>query len=231
MKFGDSKHRNDLACKPAEIAFKRARLHVFTSHCQMHNARKYSHCFGARRPPQHSAYDSTLSTPSQEPASISHTSSIACPKFLFSFAAMASTQIDDEDLHPRYCVPVQSLTAPIEVGAIGYVLSTRDSGAPRVHPLTTCPRRRSTRAGTSAFFAWPPFGPLLFDNESSDARDHCANERSTFAPAACYTPGPWSLTLVHTRSVPVVLATFDDNGCGVHCHHAVFPRQAPAERF
>ncbi|KAH6635280.1 hypothetical protein B0J18DRAFT_453873 [Chaetomium sp. MPI-SDFR-AT-0129] len=24
----------------------------------------------------------------------------------------------------------------------------------------------------------PPFGPLLFDNETSDCRDHCANERT-----------------------------------------------------
>lgn len=33
-------------------------------------------------------------------------------------------------------------------------------------------------AGTSTFLAWPILGPLLFQNESSDARDHCANERS-----------------------------------------------------
>ncbi|KAK3944916.1 hypothetical protein QBC46DRAFT_373577 [Diplogelasinospora grovesii] len=31
---------------------------------------------------------------------------------------------------------------------------------------------------TNAFFFWPLFGPLLFDNESSDCRDHCANERT-----------------------------------------------------
>lgn len=30
----------------------------------------------------------------------------------------------------------------------------------------------------SAFWLWPIFGPLLFENESSDARDHCANERT-----------------------------------------------------
>ncbi|KAH9887186.1 hypothetical protein F4778DRAFT_437384 [Xylariomycetidae sp. FL2044] len=30
----------------------------------------------------------------------------------------------------------------------------------------------------SPFFAWPFLGPLLFENESSDARDHCANERT-----------------------------------------------------
>ncbi|CEJ84816.1 Putative Duf202 domain-containing protein [[Torrubiella] hemipterigena] len=33
-------------------------------------------------------------------------------------------------------------------------------------------------AGTSTFFRWPILGPLLFNNESSDARDHCANERT-----------------------------------------------------
>ncbi|KFH43197.1 hypothetical protein ACRE_060530 [Hapsidospora chrysogenum ATCC 11550] len=68
---------------------------------------------------------------------------------------MASTREDDEDLRERYCVPFSSLTGPVEVGDIG-----------------------TTRAGSSAFFAWPLLGPLLFDNESSDARDHCANERT-----------------------------------------------------
>lgn len=31
---------------------------------------------------------------------------------------------------------------------------------------------------TTPFFTWPFFGPLLFENETSDARDHCANERT-----------------------------------------------------
>jgi hypothetical protein len=30
----------------------------------------------------------------------------------------------------------------------------------------------------AAFVERPWFGPLLFDNNTSDARDHCANERS-----------------------------------------------------
>ncbi|KAI1849331.1 hypothetical protein JX265_012108 [Neoarthrinium moseri] len=30
----------------------------------------------------------------------------------------------------------------------------------------------------NAFWTWPFFGPLLFENETSDARDHCANERT-----------------------------------------------------
>merc|ERR1712000_786714 len=72
-----------------------------------------------------------------------------------SSTTMTSAQEDDESLSPRYCVPLGSLTAPVEVGEIG-----------------------STRAGSSAFFAWPPLGPLLFKNEGSDARDHCANERT-----------------------------------------------------
>ncbi|KAI1302964.1 hypothetical protein F5Y03DRAFT_192553 [Xylaria venustula] len=35
--------------------------------------------------------------------------------------------------------------------------------------------------GQNTFTAWPWFGPLLFDNDSSDARDHCANERTFLA--------------------------------------------------
>lgn len=31
---------------------------------------------------------------------------------------------------------------------------------------------------TLPFFVWPFFGPLLFENQTSDARDHCANERT-----------------------------------------------------
>ncbi|KAI0546070.1 hypothetical protein F4679DRAFT_558884 [Xylaria curta] len=34
---------------------------------------------------------------------------------------------------------------------------------------------------TNTFTTWPLLGPLLFDNESSDARDHCANERTFLA--------------------------------------------------
>jgi hypothetical protein len=38
----------------------------------------------------------------------------------------------------------------------------------------------SIRHHESSIFCIPPFlGPLLFDNTDSDARDHCANERST----------------------------------------------------
>jgi hypothetical protein len=46
-----------------------------------------------------------------------------------------------------------------------------------------CPaakRRLFYRTGyaDTGFWVWPVLGPLLFENESSDARDHCANERS-----------------------------------------------------
>ncbi|KAL0472384.1 hypothetical protein QR685DRAFT_234298 [Neurospora intermedia] len=30
----------------------------------------------------------------------------------------------------------------------------------------------------NTFCLWPLFGPILFENESSDCRDHCANERT-----------------------------------------------------
>lgn len=33
-------------------------------------------------------------------------------------------------------------------------------------------------AGPATFATWRLWRPLLFDNEASDARDHCANERS-----------------------------------------------------
>ncbi|KAI0520923.1 hypothetical protein F5B22DRAFT_644663 [Xylaria bambusicola] len=36
-------------------------------------------------------------------------------------------------------------------------------------------------AGQNTFTTWPLFGPLLFENENSDARDHCANERTFLA--------------------------------------------------
>ncbi|KAI0014426.1 hypothetical protein F4779DRAFT_10647 [Xylariaceae sp. FL0662B] len=49
-------------------------------------------------------------------------------------------------------------------------------------PVEVCdfdrPGCGATRGNSSAFWTWPLLGPLLFDNESSDARDHCANERT-----------------------------------------------------
>ncbi|KAI5868472.1 hypothetical protein GGS23DRAFT_592247 [Durotheca rogersii] len=33
-------------------------------------------------------------------------------------------------------------------------------------------------SGSNLFWSWPFFGPLLVDNETSDTRDHCANERT-----------------------------------------------------
>ncbi|RMJ13084.1 hypothetical protein BHE90_011592 [Fusarium euwallaceae] len=70
---------------------------------------------------------------------------------------MASHQndnIDDEDLTVHACcAPLESFTRPVNVSEI-----SEDERRP--------------------FFHWPYFGPLLVENESSDARDHCANERT-----------------------------------------------------
>ncbi|KAK4161281.1 hypothetical protein QBC43DRAFT_324089 [Cladorrhinum sp. PSN259] len=48
-------------------------------------------------------------------------------------------------------------------------------------PYTSCvqPVDLSTAPSfTKAFYLPPIFGPLIFNNESSDCRDHCANERT-----------------------------------------------------
>ncbi|KAH6895589.1 hypothetical protein B0T10DRAFT_478412 [Thelonectria olida] len=71
-----------------------------------------------------------------------------------------ASNIDDEDLTFRaFCAPIASLTRPIDLTDAEYSDSNLS------------PRSR-------AFFLWPYFGPLLVENESSDARDHCANERT-----------------------------------------------------
>ncbi|EEY22173.1 conserved hypothetical protein [Verticillium alfalfae VaMs.102] len=60
--------------------------------------------------------------------------------------------LDDEDLTPSpVCLP---LAAPIHISHLR-------------------PEHRH-----SSFWTWPFYAPLLFENETSDARDHCANERT-----------------------------------------------------
>ncbi|KAK4156528.1 hypothetical protein C8A00DRAFT_41009 [Chaetomidium leptoderma] len=66
---------------------------------------------------------------------------------------------DEEDSPTSWCnccpAPLSSLTQPVEVSDM------RDRGL------------------FQNVFCLPPlFGPLLFDNEQSDCRDHCANERT-----------------------------------------------------
>ncbi|CCE28691.1 uncharacterized protein CPUR_02379 [Claviceps purpurea 20.1] len=64
----------------------------------------------------------------------------------------APTSIDDEALAPKpCCVPKLVPTARGQVAQKG---------------------------PTGSFFTAPLLGPLLFENETSDARDHCANERT-----------------------------------------------------
>ncbi|KAH6668552.1 hypothetical protein F5X68DRAFT_265298 [Plectosphaerella plurivora] len=68
---------------------------------------------------------------------------------------MSNIEIDDEDLtaNATCCVPLNpgAVRKPVDVNML--------------------------RHGSSAFWAYP-LGPLLFQNETSDARDHCANERT-----------------------------------------------------
>lgn len=51
--------------------------------------------------------------------------------------------------------------------------------------LTAC--RPEGAYTAKSFWSWP-MGPLLFKNESSDARDHCANERSTLLSLSALLP-------------------------------------------
>ncbi|KAH7328282.1 hypothetical protein B0I35DRAFT_417055 [Stachybotrys elegans] len=67
---------------------------------------------------------------------------------------MASTAIDDESLAIKPRSAFASLTQPVEIQNLEIGHSRR------------------------VFFEAPFLGPLLFENESSDARDHCANERT-----------------------------------------------------
>ncbi|RYP56211.1 hypothetical protein DL771_011998 [Monosporascus sp. 5C6A] len=70
---------------------------------------------------------------------------------------MQPSGIDEEEATASCCGPFSfaELTRPVEVGDFHASSETE-----------------------SEFWTWPVLGPLLFENESSDARDHCANERT-----------------------------------------------------
>ncbi|CAK7221147.1 hypothetical protein SCUCBS95973_004397 [Sporothrix curviconia] len=63
---------------------------------------------------------------------------------------------DDADDTDVCCGSLSAMTKPVEVGELGSY----------------------GYAGEAAFWIWPLFGPLLFENTSSDARDGLANERT-----------------------------------------------------
>ncbi|RYP00415.1 hypothetical protein DL764_006514 [Monosporascus ibericus] len=71
---------------------------------------------------------------------------------------MQASGSDEEETTASCCGPLSyaaKLTRPVEVGDVNAASETE-----------------------SEFWTWPVLGPLLFENESSDARDHCANERT-----------------------------------------------------
>ncbi|KAL8315240.1 hypothetical protein RB593_008694 [Gaeumannomyces tritici] len=91
--------------------------------------------------------------------------------------------VDEEDQTAAAvtcCAParaaLQDLTRPIDVGDFGVRRRTRGGGG-------------GGGDEGAAFGAWPFLGPLLFENQTSDCRDHCANERS--APSS---PFPFFLS-------------------------------------
>ncbi|KAF5240521.1 hypothetical protein FOXYS1_15452 [Fusarium oxysporum] len=69
--------------------------------------------------------------------------------------ASHDANVDDEDLTIHACcAPITNLARPIDFICV----FSEEENRP--------------------FFHWPIFGPLIVENESSDARDHCANERT-----------------------------------------------------
>ncbi|RYP57962.1 hypothetical protein DL769_009184 [Monosporascus sp. CRB-8-3] len=70
---------------------------------------------------------------------------------------MQASGSDEEETTASCCGPFScaELTRPVEVGDFN-----------------------TASEAESEFWTWPVLGPLLFENESSDARDHCANERT-----------------------------------------------------
>ncbi|KAL2138852.1 hypothetical protein VTI28DRAFT_6169 [Corynascus sepedonium] len=67
----------------------------------------------------------------------------------------APDEEDDPISCCRCCAPITSLSRPVDLSEM------EDRGLLQ-----------------NVFCLPPPFGPLLFDNEQSDCRDHCANERT-----------------------------------------------------
>jgi hypothetical protein len=104
--------------------------------------------------------------------------------------------IDDEDLTVHACcAPIQNLARPIDFSELD--------------------------EDERPFFHWPIFGPLLVENESSDARDHCANERSTNTHSHFIT-GNDCLTYT-CCSISIISSSVGLYGHCLGSHHAVFP--------
>ncbi|KAI3400593.1 hypothetical protein diail_2796 [Diaporthe ilicicola] len=66
------------------------------------------------------------------------------------------------------CAPLKSIARPVDVDELFESAYYCDSSE----------GRGSGAAAAASFFVWPFFGPLLIENQTSDARDHCANERT-----------------------------------------------------
>jgi uncharacterized membrane protein YidH (DUF202 family) len=70
-----------------------------------------------------------------------------------------------------YCTPSAEIKTHIWNGRIRYNSTHR-------FLIETCRDSSSPANSLKLFFALPFYAPLLFPNVSSDARDHCANERT-----------------------------------------------------
>jgi hypothetical protein len=100
--------------------------------------------------------------------------------------------MDEEGGGPACCVPAcNELRRPVDLSALekyGYrnveivefteVTLGSHLGLRNDAPAESCFSYSEGYDGDESFWLWPIITPLLFQNETSDARDHCANERS-----------------------------------------------------
>lgn len=107
---------------------------------------------------------------------------------------------------------------------------------------------RSNSYDRSVFIQRPLLGPLLFDNTDSDARDHCANERSTFPPVNTNsfphllhlfsppqyslpvplpTPTPSNPRLTSSQSLPLLAPPEHLHGHSQHSNRNLLPPKIP----
>jgi hypothetical protein len=80
--------------------------------------------------------------------------------------------------------------------------------------------------GHSIFCTPPLFGPLLFENVDSDARDHCANERSRSPPDVLR----GNLCLPRASSLSLVPSSQRIYGHCEHCYSHILPPEIGANK-
>ena len=106
-----------------------------------------------------------------------------------------------------------------------------------ITPSTVSERDRliTLRNFSESIFCTPPlFGPLLFKNVDSDARDHCANERSMILPPLLpqlpHTPNQLNNQLTTQTRLSIMAPPLNVPLHRQHCNRDILPLQACTQR-